>query len=609
MLRIITALSLFFLSSTGLFCQDTTIPTGTRTYEILERFQLRYEVVPDFSTDVLPYSRRDVLRYALRLDSTGLVKNPTDRADLAYLFDENNEWVLAAADRTTLTGPRQTQTRKVFTDSTNTFYTYETVEAAGNNSSLARYRVNDRPVGKYFYRTPANLGELNREGFYLRVNPILNLKIYPQFGEGDESTLFENTRGVRLRAGIDDRVFIYTDLELVDAQYPEYLRNFVDRNQALPRAGLLKDFESRVFNTTDAYSYLRSQAYLGFNFTKSIGLRFGNQSTFIGDGYRSLLLSDYSFPYFSLQLNWQVWKFHLRNIFAELNAQSPNADAGDLLIGKKYMAAHYLSFRANDKLSFGLFEAVVFERQDQFELQYLNPVIIYRSVEQAIGSPDNALLGLTARWDALPRLRLYSQLLFDEFKLDRLIAPADGEEGWWANKYGLQLGATYQTELGDDPLRVRAELNLVRPFMYAHRDTLGASYTHSDQPLAHPAGSNFREAVLTAGYRPAERWFVEARYLYLNGAVDPLSGNNLGNDLLRPTRSRFMEFGNETGQGIEQTVNLVGLDLSYEFYHGMFLDLSFFYRNRDSELDALDNKDIYLGGGVRMNMGRRRYDF
>lgn len=602
-------LTLLLLGGTFLSAQDTTIPMGTRSYEIIERLQLRYEVVPEFNTDIFPYSRRDVLRYALQLDSSGVVRNEIDRADLAYLFDENNEWVLAAANRTTLTGARQTTSRKVFVDSTETFYRYETSQPEANPNSVAAYRLNDRAIARHFYRTPANLGEINREKFYLRVNPVLNLKVYPQFGEGDESTLFENTRGVRLRAGIDDRVFVYTDLELVDAQYPQYVREFVDEYNTLPRAGLLKNFESRVFNTTNAYSYLRSQAYLGFNFTESIGLRFGNQSTFIGDGYRSLMLSDYAFPYFSLQLNWQVWRFHLRNIFAELNAVSPNADITNGLVGKKYMAAHYLSFRASDRLSFGLFEAVIFERQNQFELQYLNPVIIYRSVEQAVGSPDNALLGLTARYDALPGLRLYSQLLFDEFKLDRIIAPEEGREGWWGNKYGLQLGASYQTALSGKPLRLNAELNLVRPFMYAHRDSMGASYTHNQQPLAHPAGSNFRELILRAGFRPAERWFVEARYLYLNGAVDPLNGNNLGNNLLRPTNNRFMEYGNDTGQGVGQTVNLIGLDASYEFYHGLFFDLSFFYRERDSVVDALDNKDIYLGGGIRMNMGRRRYDF
>lgn len=593
-----------------LSAQDTTIPLGDRAYDIVERFVQQYPVEADFNPNIRPWSRRAVTRYLLALDSTNVVQRPVDRADLAYLFDENNEWLLAAQERTTLTGARQTPPQKVYTDSTRMFYTYEASETESSTESLAQYRRNQRPFLEYFYRTPAFLGEINREKFYLRLNPQLNFRVAPQLSDGDDATLFENLRGLRLRAGIDDRVFIYTDLQLVDFQLPEYVVRRRDRDFAIPGVGLYKPFESEFFNTDNANSYLFSTAYLGFNFTPSIGMRFGNQPTFLGSGYRSMLLSDFAVPYLNLQVNWKVWRFQLRNIFAELNNLSSNdpQNGGDELVGKKYLAAHYLDFQINDQISVGFYEAIVFQRQNQFELQYLNPVIFYRAVEQLIGSPDNALLGVNAHWDVAKGTRLYGQFLLDEFNLGFLFFPEPGEEGWWANKYAMQFGVKHHGYLADKPILLQAEYNRARPYMYAHRDSISASYTHSNQYLAHPSGSNFGELLLRAQYRPGVRWLVEGRALFISGGDNPIGVNEGANPLLdHNTRNR--EFGNEVGQGIAYQTRILGLDVSYEFYHGMFLDLDVFVRDKNSDDPAFSNRDVYIGGGVRMNIARRRLDF
>jgi hypothetical protein len=101
-----------------------------------------------------------------------------------------------------------------------------------------------------------------------------------------------------------------------------------------------------------------------------------------------------------LKLNWKIWKFHIENIFSELSANSPNGSGqGSQLIDKKYSATHYLSINIKPNLTFGLFETVVFSRPNHFEFQYLNPIILYRTVEGALGSPDNELLGFDAKWN------------------------------------------------------------------------------------------------------------------------------------------------------------------------------------------------------------------
>ena len=142
----------------------------------------------------------------------------------------------------------------------------------------------------------------------------------------------------------------------------------------MPGAGLYKIYSSSVFEVTDGFDYLNAQAYLGFNVSEHVGIQLGHGKHYIGNGYRSLLLSDFANNYYHLKFNWRVWRFQLQNIFAELSAQS---GAGrDRLLPKKYMASHYLDYKVNKNLSFGFFETVIFNRNNQFEFQYFNPVIL-----------------------------------------------------------------------------------------------------------------------------------------------------------------------------------------------------------------------------------------
>ena len=158
-----------------------------------------------------------------------------------------------------------------------------------------------------------------------------------------------------------------------------------------------------------------ANAYVGARISPHVNLELGHGRNFIGNGIRSLFLSDFSNDYFYLKLNARVWKFQYQSIFAELIR--PVQASRDILLPKKYFAAHYFNFHVTDNFDIGLFETVVFARENQFELQYLNPVILYRTVEGAIGSPDNVLIGLDIKWNLWKKYSLYSQFVLDEFKV------------------------------------------------------------------------------------------------------------------------------------------------------------------------------------------------
>ena len=60
-------------------------------------------------------------------------------------------------------------------------------------------------------------------------------------------------------------------------------------------------------------------------------------------------------------------------------------------------------------------------RSDQFELHYLTPIIFYRAVEQDLGSPDNAFIGLDYKINFFETAQVYGQFLLDEFNLRKSV--------------------------------------------------------------------------------------------------------------------------------------------------------------------------------------------
>jgi len=582
-----------------LMSQSTEVPLGMDTYHILDRLEIKTGIPTPFHSNTKAHLRGDVTQYALSLDTSINILSTQDRDDLYYIFLDNNECLDLGDDANNV---QSNDYKKVYVDSTQTFYTIGETKQKNATIKNNRHVESKKPILKHFYKTPANLWELNKDHFYIKLNPILNFKMAN--AKDDDQFVFLNQRGVSVRGGIDDKIFFYTNILESQGRFPDYVRNRIARDKAIPGAGLFKNFKSEIFDINDAKDFLLAQGYIGFNISKHVSIQLGHGRNFIGDGYRSMFLSDFGNNYFYLKTNARVWKFHYQTIFAELSAQGSRDDIGDQLIPKKYSAMHHLSFNILDNLNIGLFEAVVFNRNNNFELQYLNPVIFYRTIEQALGSSDNVFVGMDFKWNFLKRFQLYGQLILDEFKFDELLIE---RRGWWGNKYGIQLGLKYIDVFGIDHLDAQVEYNRVRPYTYTHRDS-SASYTHYNQPLAHPLGANFKEVVLKLRYQPTKNLTINPRIIFAETGEDA-DTTNWGTNLLLPHTSREQDFDNEIGQGISTKLMIAGLDISYQIRHNLFIDLNYFYRKKDSAVDALDLTTSYLGGGVRWNFANRNLDF
>lgn len=553
--------------------QTTFIPGGGYSYPALNRLEIKNGTLsPTYSSGVKPYSRRAVAGFSRWVDSldaatamtsssywSGLGLTETDRYQLGKLEADNAEWLPEGGE----VAPSQT------------------------------------PFLKVFYRDKANFFAVRNPDFFMAVNPLLRL----QAGKSsrDDKMDYIATRGVEVRGRIAGKVGFYGMITENQERGPDFFRNRVKRWDAVPGIGYYKRLKD------GGVDYLDAAGYITFGVSRYIDVQFGYDKNVFGDGYRSVFLSDYGPSYLFLKLNTHVWKLNYTNIFAEV-ISTFDKDDGDFLRPKKYMASHRLGVDVTPWLNLGVFESVIFTRKDHFEFQYLNPIIFYRTIEQAVGSPDNANLGFDARAIVAHHFEFYTQFLLDELKTKEFF----GSRGWWGNKWALQLGAKYVDAFGVPNLDVQGELNVIRPYTYTHGDSV-ANYSHYNQPLAHPQGANLVEAAGIIRYHPLPRLSFLARAILSQQGMDD-STSDWGGNIFLNYQLREKDYGNKIRQGYRQNLANISLTATYELKHNFFVDLSYLHRKAwgayaDMTPQYPHETAGFFSAGLRWNMGRRDYNY
>lgn len=549
-LILFTISSIFYTNA-----QSTYLTYNQDLYHLYDRWQIMYKKdIPVLHNSLRPLNREQL---------TG---------QLAFLLE--NEQALSNADK---------------------FWLYH--QLTENNDYFPDTTVlSITPIFNTFYVRPDALFTVDEDPYFFKITPVLNYAHYFKTG-GTNENLFVNTRGFELRARLSDKVGIYSFITDNQMRAPNYVRRKISSGQAVPGEGFYKGFKRT------GVDFMSPSAHIHFNLFDHIDVFFGHGKNFIGNGHRSMFLSDHANQYFHLRMVSRFWKFRYQNLYADMI--STYRRSGDRLLDRKYLAAHYLFFQPVHWLEIGLFESVMFHGRNGYDLQYLNPVIFYRAIEHDMGSPDKVRVGMEFRTDFLQRFSVYGQLALDEFNYGELTSG----EGWWANKYAFQLGAKYINFFNIPNLDMQLEYNYVRPYMFTHNDT-ATSFTHYNQPLAHPLGANFNEIVGILRYRPHPRMSLTMHAYFWNRGVDA-DGSHWGSDIFRETSRNTVEseYSNSTGQGIEERGLLGDFLFSYQFRHNLFFDFQVIMRN--IQMPEIDNNEteIYFGLGARYQIAHRRFHF
>ena len=454
------------------------------------------------------------------------------------------------------------------------------------------------------YALNKNYIHFEQGDFNFNINPACNF----EYSKDVDDTLngWTNTRGLYIDADITKKVHVYTSFYENQARFRDYRNDRVKElgSRTIPGQSRAKNFG----DDNQAYDYAFADSYVSYNPDSIFNFQLGHGKNFIGDGYRSLLLSDnaMNYPYFKITTN--IWHIKYINMWSQQYIVEKDHDA-NTRYQKKWNVMHYLDWSVTKWLNIGIFETIVWGDEDSlgnhrgFEFNYINPVTFERPIEFSIGSPDNVLMGLTGKLTLWKKHILYGQLVLDEFKFSEIKA----RNGWYGNKYAIQAGYKTYDIAHIKNLDFQTEFNYVRPFMYSHF-TYEEQYGHALQSMAHPRGSNFYESVSFLRYS-YKRFFVEAKYLYLVHGQDT-ANTNYGNNIFKLYPSKTQEYGNVTAKsGIQNTVVYKDLNISYMINPKCNMNVCFGITNRTQNSSITDKNQMMYYIGFRSTLNNFYYDF
>lgn len=448
--------------------------------------------------------------------------------------------------------------------------------------------------------------------YWITLDPGVDLQLGRDI-DADINT-YNNTRLVYTQGGIGDKIGFFGVIYESQGRFADYFNRYAESirpdggNPAIiPGRGIAKEFK------TDSYDYPITTGHISYTPSKYFNIQLGHGKTFLGDGYRSLLMSDNASSYPFFKLNTTFWKLKYTNTWMSLRDVRPEVTA-DGSFRTKFVANHYLSYNITKRLNIGLFESVVWENDNNrgFDMNYLNPIIFYQAIQFSTGSRGgNALIGLTSKYKVNDKVNLYGQLIIDEFSASDVV----GGEGSYKNKTGFQLGVKYYDAFGFKNLYLQAEYNRVRPYTYSH-NTVVLNYGHNNQSLAHTLGANFSEFIAIARYQRGRiygdaKFIVAKRGFEFNTAEDSFF---YGGDIYGTEDDRISDNGNELGQG--NTTNFFHAEVQAGYIINPATNLkiygSFIFRDFNPELNTetvFENQTTWVNFGVRTDLFNWYYDF
>ena len=442
-----------------------------------------------------------------------------------------------------------------------------------------------------------DLFEISTGSFSAYINPIIT--IAPNFEIGSKKSFDNNQFGLSIGANVEQKLAFQFNGFYGIQSFPLPIERLIDSVEIIPGYG--KYYSKKGEN----YHYFDIRGYLSYSPWKYLNLQAGIGKNFWGDGYRSLFLSDNANSYPFVKATVDVWKFKYIWMFGAL--KDYNSDYLDVSFKNKLLFSHYLSWNATKWLSLNFFESIISNPVDStgvsyFNVNYLNPVIFFRPVEFAGGSADNAILGFGVKLKLWKKYQLYGQFVIDEFVLSEV----SSNNGWWGNKYGIQVGLKLFDLLNLKNLFGRIEYNRIQPYTYSYSNSI-VNYGNYYQPLAHPSGANLEELVLQLHYH-INRYSFEAKAVFCEKGMD--SGEiSYGGNVYKSYDLRLEDYGNALKQGFKGSFSDILLKTSWLVNPKTNLSMYFILNYKNYYQPDGNFKHTYISLGIKTIIGDQSLDF
>lgn len=453
------------------------------------------------------------------------------------------------------------------------------------------------------------------EKFNLTIDPLFNFEFGMDMADTSREKLYKNTRGFIVRGSIGEKFAFESSFYENQATYAKYIDDYIKSTDDLfpqsanysydvvPGQGRSKAFKK------NGYDYAMASGYISYSPVKALNVQVGHGKHFIGDGYRSLLLSDNAFNYPFARITTTYKNIQYTNLYTSfMNLTDGGVKTPphvERLFQKKTGSFQLLSINLWKRLQIGLFQGMIWEAADSTNKEHVDfntfdPVIGVNTAVYGLNNKNNMLIGATFKLKMANTLFLYGQYMLDELPSLR-----SGETG---NKSGYQVGFKYFDLFTVKNLHFQLEYNTVRPYAYSS-DQPFQSYTHYNQALAHPLGANFYEVVGFINYRLKD-FFIQLKGNYAVKGKDSLS-YNFGGDIFKSSNTfpvnQSLE-GIQTTQGLKTTIIYQDIQIGYLINPARNSNIIIGLINRTELGDKkLSTQMVYVGW--RTSLANFYYDF
>lgn len=453
------------------------------------------------------------------------------------------------------------------------------------------------------------------EQFNLTIDPLLNLEFGVDLADRSHERLYKNTRGFLVRGSIGKKFSFESSFYENQATYARYIDAYIAGTDDLfpqtanyeyavvPGQGRSKKFR------TNGYDYAMASGYISYSPNRILNVQVGHGKHFVGDGYRSLLLSDNAFNYPFARITTTYRNFQYTNLYTSFmnltNGGVTTPPHVERLFQKKTGSFQMLSVNLWKRLQLGLFQGMIWEAADTMNRQHVNfntfdPVIGVNTAVYGLHDENNILWGATLKLKIVNTFSVYGQFMLDGVR--------SGKTGDAGMKTGYQAGLKYFDMFTVKNLHLQLEYNTVRPYAYASANSY-QSYTHYNQALAHPLGANFREAIGFLNYSIKD-FFIELKANYAVKGQDTAAFNYGGNIFKPFAFSANQPLDNiSTTQGLKTTIITKDIHVGYMLNRSTNLNViaGVSLRTEKTVKGTSETKFYYVG--IRTSLANFYYDF
>jgi hypothetical protein len=418
----------------------------------------------------------------------------------------------------------------------------------------------------------------------------------PDFQIGSSSrkpsgTPWLNTRGARIAGNYRDIFFFEAEDYENQGRFPGYVDSYIQRSRVVPGA---QTFRRNDINAPYDYNYAAGR--MVYQPLKQLRLELGYGRNFIGDGYRSLLLSDWSFNYPYLKVTTQYRSLQYSVMWSQHIAAIDPGTHATWGYPRKWAQTFFLDWLVGNHGSIGLFESVIWpdvnaHNRKDLSWSMASPLMFVHGTESPSGMANSTLTGLNLRYRLARGYHIYGQLAFSDFL----------RQGSWQQRFAAQLGLRAHDIAQIPQLNALVEYNRVQPYTYAATNST-VSYTHYHQAMAHPLGAGFSELMFQADYR-YKRWYARAQAFYATYRLDS-KGSRAPQDIFNALPAHLAP-----ADGTAFHIGWYDIRLAYVLNPATNLRIEAACTLRDEQGGTVSFSDRIFSIGLRGSFRKQFFDF